>query len=140
MNIPLKPLKIKYNGQHYTIDLNKELSINENLIGSQLRDSPSSYYLLCTIRDKYIKERDSLAREKEYAYSQLWTYYKDSNERWNNDYVDNKVKQSKKYSSIYDRYIKAQEKANQFISLCRAYESRENILRTISANLRKQQD
>ena len=140
MNIPLKPIKIKYNGQHYTIDLNKELSINENLIGSQLRDSPSSYYLLCTIRDKYIKERDSLAREKEYAYSQLWTYYKDSNERWNNDYVDNKVKQSKKYSSIYDRYIKAQEKANQFISLCRAYESRENILRTISANLRKQQD
>lgn len=140
MNIPLKPLKIKYNGQHYTIDLNKELSINENLIGSQLRDSPSSYYLLCTIRDKYIKERDSLAREKEYAYSQLWTYYKDSNERWNNDYVDNKVKQSKKYSSICDRYIKAQEKANQFISLCRAYESRENILRTISANLRKQQD
>lgn len=140
MNIPLKPIKIKYNGQHYTIDLNKELSINENLIGSQLRDSPSSYYLLCTIRDKYIKERDSLAREKEYAYSQLWTYYKDSNERWNNDYVDNKVKQSKKYSSICDRYIKAQEKANQFISLCRAYESRENILRTISANLRKQQD
>lgn len=140
MNIPLKPLKIKYNGQHYTIDLNKELSINENLIGSQLRDSPSSYYLLCTIRDKYIKERDSLAREKEYAYSQLWTYYKDSNERWNNDYVDNKVKQSKKYSSICDRYIKAQEKANQFISLCRAYESRENILRTISANLRKQPD
>lgn len=140
MNIPLKPLKIKYNGQHYTIDLNKELSINENIIGSQLRDSPSSYYLLCTIRDKYIKERDSLAREKEYAYSQLWTYYKDSNERWNNDYVDNKVKQSKKYSSICDRYIKAQEKANQFISLCRAYESRENILRTISANLRKQQD
>lgn len=140
MNIPLKPLKIKYNGQHYTVDLNKELSINENLIGSQLRDSPSSYYLLCTIRDKYIKERDSLAREKEYAYSQLWTYYKDSNERWNNDYVDNKVKQSKKYSSICDRYIKAQEKANQFISLCRAYESRENILRTISANLRKQQD
>ena len=140
MNIPLKPLKIKYNGQHYTIDLNKELSINENLLGSQLRDSPSSYYLLCTIRDKHIKDRDSLAREQEYAYSQLWTYYKDSNERWNNDYVDNKVKQSKKYSSICDRYIKAQEKANQFISLCRAYESRENILRTISANLRKQQD
>ena len=138
MKVDIKPLKVTFQGKTLEIDLNKELSINENLISSQLRDSPSSYYILCSLRDKYIKVRNALVREKEAAYSQLWVYYKDSNERWNNDYVTNKVISSKKYSSICERYIKAEAKANQFISICRAYENRDNIMRTISANLRKQ--
>lgn len=138
MKVDINTLKVKFQGKVLDINLNKELSINENLIDSQLKDSPSSYYILCSLRDKYIKQRNSLAREKEAAYSQLWIYYKDSNERWNNDYVTNKVLSSKKYGSICERYIKAEAKANQFISLCRAYENRDNIMRTISANLRKQ--
>ena len=135
MKIELKKLKVKFEGKSIEIDIQKELSINENIINSQLRDSPSSYYILCSLRDKYIRERDLLAREKEEAYSQAWIYYKDANERWNNDYVSHKANQ--KYASICERYLKAVEKANKFISICRAYESRENILRTINANLRK---
>lgn len=140
MNVDIKPLKVKFQGKEIIIDLNKELSINENLLNTQLRESPSSYYILCSLRDKYIKERDALAREKEEAYSQQWIYFKDSNERWNNDYVNNKVLSSKKYTSVCNRYLRAAAKATQFISLCRAYESREGILRTINANLRKQQE
>ena len=60
-------------------------------------------------------------------------YYKDANERWNNEYVSHKANLNKKYSSINERYLKAVEKANKFIAICRAYESRENILRTINA-------
>ena len=33
--------------------------------------------------------------------------------------------------------MKIEAKANQFISLCRAYETRTDILRTINANLRR---
>lgn len=130
-------LKVKFEGRALEIDIQKELSINENIINSQLRESPSSYYILCSLRDKYIKERDLLAREKDEAYSNAWVYYKDANERWNNEYVSHKANLNKKYSSIYERYLKAVEKANKFIAICKAYESRENILRTINANLRK---
>ena len=137
MKIELKKLKVIFEGKSIEIDIHKELSINENIINSQLRDSPSSYYILCSLRDKYIRERDLLAREKEEAYSQAWIYYKDANERWNNDYVYHKANLNKKYASICERHLKAVEKANKFISICRAYESRENILRTINANLRK---
>lgn len=137
MKIELKKLNVKFEGKSIEIDIQKELSINENIINSQLRDSPSSYYILCSLRDKYIRERDLLAREKEEAYSQAWIYYKDANERWNNDYVSHKANLNKKYASICERHLKAVEKANKFISICRAYESRENILRTINANLRK---
>ena len=137
MKVSFNKLKVKFQGKDLEIDLNKELKINEDIINSQLCDSPSSYYVLCSLRDKYIKERNALEREKDEAYSQLWVYYKDANERWNNDYVTNKVISSKKYSSIYKRYLKAEARASQFISLCKAYESRTDILRTINANLRR---
>lgn len=137
MKVNFNELKVKFQGKDLEIDLNKELKINEDIINSQLCDSPSSYYVLCSLRDKYIKERNALEREKDEAYSQLWVYYKDANERWNNDYVTNKVISSKKYSSIYERYLKAEARASQFISLCKAYESRTDILRTINANLRR---
>lgn len=137
MKIALNKLKVKFQGKDLEIDLNKELSINEDIINSQLMDSPTSYYVLSSLKDKYIKERNALAREKEVAYSELWIYFKDSNEKWNNDYVNNKVLSSKKYCSICERYMKAEAKANQFISLCKAYETRTDILRTINANLRR---
>ena len=137
MKVIFNKLKVKFQGKDLEIDFNKELKINEDIINSQLCDSPSSYYVLCSLRDKYIKERNALEREKDEAYSQLWVYYKDANERWNNDYVTNKVISSKKYSSIYERYLKAEARASQFISLCKAYESRTDILRTINANLRR---
>lgn len=133
----LKPLKVKIDGQEIIIDIQKELSIDENLINSQLRDSPSSYYLLCRVRDKYIKLRDSLEREKDIAYSKVWTYLKDSNDRWNNEYVSHKANTNNKYVSLYDKYLKACDKANLYISVCKAYEDRTNILRTLNANLRK---
>lgn len=137
MKTELKALKVKFEGKTLKIDIAKELSIDENLINSQLRESPSSYYILASLRDKYIKERDNLAREKDEAYSAAWVYIKDSNERFNNDYVSHKANINPRYKSIYQRYLKAVDKANKFISLCKAYESREGILRTINANLRK---
>ena len=137
-DVKVKPIKVKFQGKVLKIDIQNELSINENLINSQLKDSPSSYYILCSIRDKYIKERDALAREKEDTYAPQWVYFKDSNERWNNDYVSNKVLSSKKYRSVCDRYLEVAAKAAEFISICQAYSNREQILRTLNANIRKQ--
>lgn len=137
MKSDIKPLKVKFQGQTLVIDLQKELSISENLINSQLKSSPSSYYILCALKDKYIRRRDSLEREKEVTYSELWIYFKNSNDRWNNEYVTHKVNSSKKYCSVYQRYLRAVDKANQFIAICKAYENREAILRSLNANLRK---
>lgn len=137
MKVQLKPIKVTIDGQTFEIDIAKELSIKEDLMNSQLKESPNSYYILCRIRDRYIKKRDILARQKDEAYSKAWTYLKDSNERWNNDYVSHKANTNNKYVSLCERYIKACDKANLFISVCRAYEDRMNILRTLNANLRK---
>lgn len=138
MDIDIKPLKIKYQGKVITIDIQKELTIDRNKLESQLREIPSSYYILCSVRNTYIRRRDSLARERDEAYSKAWTYLKDANPTWNNDYVSNKANSNHKYVSLSNKYLKAAEKAAMLIDLCKAYESKEGILRTLSANQRRQ--
>jgi len=122
-----------------TINISRELEINENIINSQLKNIPSNYAFLCLLRDKIIKRRDKLEKEKDYAYSKAWLYYKESDNRLNNDTVSHKALTSKIYIKANDKYLKALDKANRFISICKAYESRERIIQTLSANIRKQQ-
>ena len=138
MDIDIKPLNVKYQGKVITIDIQKELTIDRNKLESQLREVPSSYYILCSVRNTYIRRRDSLARERDEAYSKAWTYLKDANPTWNNDYVSNKANSNHKYVSLSNKYLKAAEKAAMLIDLCNAYESKEGILRTLSANQRRQ--
>nr|DAL41700.1 MAG TPA_asm: recombination, repair and ssDNA binding protein [Caudoviricetes sp.] len=131
-------ISVKYKGKIVTIDVSKELSIDENIINSQLKVIPSNYAFLCMVRDNYIRKRDMLEREKNIAYSKAWLFYKESNTKLNNDTADHKAMVNPKYLSIEERYLKAVHKANKLISICKAYESRERILQTLSANIRKQ--
>lgn len=132
-------ISFKYKGKLVTINISRELEINENIINSQLKNIPSNYAFLCLLRDKMIKRRDKLEKEKDYAYSKAWLYYKESDNRLNNDTVSHKALTSKIYIKANDKYLKALDKANRFISICKAYESRERIIQTLSANIRKQQ-
>jgi hypothetical protein len=132
-------ISFKYKGKLVTINISRELEINENIINSQLKNIPSNYAFLCLLRDKIIKRRDKLEKEKDYAYSKVWLYYKESDNRLNNDTVSHKALTSKIYIKANDKYLKALDKANRFISICKAYESRERIIQTLSANIRKQQ-
>ena len=131
-------ISVKYKGKIVTINRTKELSIDENIINSQLKNIPSSYAFLCLLRDNLIKKRDTLEREKNIAYSKAWLFYKESDNRLNNDTANHKAMVNPKYLSIEERYLKAVHKANKLISICRAYESRERIIQTLSANIRKQ--
>lgn len=131
-------ISFKYKGKLVTINISRELEINENIINSQLKNIPSNYAFLCLLRDKIIKRRDKLEKEKDYAYSKAWLYYKESDNRLNNDTVSHKALTSKIYIKANDKYLKALDKANRFISICKAYESRERIIQTLSANIRKQ--
>ena len=131
-------ISVKYKGKLVTINITKDLSIDENIINSQLKNIPSSYAFLCLLRDNLIKKRDTLEREKNIAYSKAWLFYKESDNRLNNDTANHKAMVNPKYLSIEERYLKAVHKANKLISICRAYESRERIIQTLSANIRKQ--
>ena len=93
-------IKVKYKGKTLIINISEELSINENIINSQLKSIPSNYAFLCSIRDDYIKKRDILEREKDLAYSEAWLFYKTSDNKMNNDTVSHKALTNRKYRSI----------------------------------------
>lgn len=131
-------LVIYYKGKKVTLNLTQELTINENLINTQLKASPSNYIFLCLIRDRYIYKRDKLAKERDDAFSTSWVFYKESG-NINNDLADRKASIHPKYQSLCERFDKLNYKVNMLISICKAYESRERIMQTLSANIRKQQ-
>ena len=55
-------ISVKYKGKIITINITKELAIDENILNNQLKNTPSSYAFLCLLRDRYIKRRDLLER------------------------------------------------------------------------------
>lgn len=130
---------VKYKGKEVSIDITKELQIDENTLNSQLREIPSNYAFLCLLRDEAIRKRDKLERERDFAFSKAWVYFKETDSRMSNDLATHKATSSSKFQSMDKKFLKAQDKANRLISICKAYESRERILQTISANTRKQQ-
>lgn len=131
-------LTVIYKGETIDIDVSQELSISESVINSQLKESPSSYAFLCLLRDKQIKKRDLLERDKDVAYSEAYIYYKGSSSGITNETAQHKANSNPKYKSIYKKYLRACAKASNLISICRAYEGREKILQTVSANLRRE--
>lgn len=132
-------LVIKYKGRKVTINLSKELAIDESTINTQLRNLPSNYAFLCLLRDKAIQKANKLEKEKDAAFSKAWLFFKESDSKLTNDAASHKALTNAKYQSLERKYLKAQDKATRLTSICRAYESRERIIQTISANLRKQQ-
>lgn len=133
-----KKFTFKYKGVKYTLDLYKELSINTNLLNDSLKNSPSSYAFLCLVRDDYLKQKETLEREKELAYAQIWIYYKDMYPKWTNELTTQKAITSPKYQSISQELEEINLAYNTICSICKSFESRERILQTLSANLRKQ--
>lgn len=131
-------LTVSYKCKKVVIDITKELTIDDSLLNSQLMDSPSNYAFLCGVRDSYIKKRNKLEKQKDYQFSKLWLFYKKSNTKMTNDMATHQVMDNAKYQAIEKRFLNINYKAERLISICKAYESRERILQTLSANLRRQ--
>lgn len=140
LKIALKGYKltINFNGKKLDVDLQKELGISESLISSQLCSQPSNYALLCMIKSEAIGKRDLSEKEKDLAFSKAYINIKESNSRITNELATHKANASAKYQLAYEKYLKAKEKAETLISVCRAFEQRAQLLQTISSNLRKE--
>lgn len=130
-------LEIKYKGKEYSINISEELSIEDRSLNKSLMDSPSNYEFLCRLKDEACRKRDRLEREKDAVFSEVWLFYKNSDPRISNEMASHKANNNSKYASYVKKYQSANYKANQLISICKAYESRERILQTVSANTRK---
>lgn len=128
-----------YKGKKVKINVSEELAINEQTINSQLKEIPSSYGFILMLRSKAIKERNLLDRQKEMAYSEAYLFYKDSKASgMTNEMANHKANTNQKYSSLYEAWLKACNRASILDDICKAFESRERIIQTLSANLRKE--
>jgi len=132
-------VRILYKGKRVKINITDELAINEQTINSQLKEIPSSYSFILMLRSNAIKERNLLDRQKEIAYSEAYLFYKNSKAQgMTNEMANHKANTSPKYISLYEKWLKACNKASILDDICKSFESRERIIQTLSANLRKE--
>ena len=136
-NIQNDIIQVVYQGKKYKIDVTKELQISESIINTQLKELPSNYAFLQLLRDTYLNKRNRLQKEMETAYHNAWVFYKESGSI-SNDLADHKAASNAKYLSICKRYERINNKTTKLFSVCKAYETRERIIQSLNANLRKE--
>lgn len=128
-----------YKGKKVRINISEELRIDEQTLNSQIKELPSSYSFLLLLRTNAIKERNKLDRQKDIAYSEAYLYYKDSKAQgMTNEMANHKANTNAKYISIYEQWLTACNKASILDDICKSFESRERIIQTLSANLRRE--
>lgn len=131
-------LPLTHRGKTYKLDIIKELQINPSRINSELTEQPSSYYLLCLIKNHAVSERDRLEVERDASFSKAYIAAKESGPNVNNDTAEHKARKSKAYVLAFEAYIQAKEEAQNLMDICRAFEQRSNLIQTISSNIRKE--
>lgn len=129
-------IEVIYQGKKIKINVTEELAISENVINSQLKELPSSYNFLLMLRTNAIKERNLLDRQKDIAYSESYIFYKDSG--MVNEKANHKANTCSKYTTLYEKWLKACTKASTLDDICKSFEARQAIIQTLSANLRKE--
>lgn len=132
-------LKVIYKEKEYNLNISEELKIDPNTINSLLQDSPANYAFLCLLRDEQNALRLKLEQEVEFTYAQIWAFYKESSAKTTNEMARSKTLVNPKYNKALNKCQEITNLYNKLCSICKAYESRERIMQTLSANIRKQQ-
>lgn len=136
-------IKIKYGGEFIHFNLKDELVINENRINEELKDQPSYYGFLCILRAKLDRVKNDKKLELSKTKSKLFSMYKsridtNTNRPYNNDMVDSKVQNHKKYLKVAEEYNKAEEELGIIESCVNAFYQRSMLIQSLSANVRNE--
>ena len=130
-------LTITYQGEKVTLDITKELSINQSLIDTEAKEAPSNYGFLCLLRDNHQRKVTKLTSEKEKLYAKAWSFYRESGST-SNESAHQKAIQNDAYLEALEKLQKAEHILDKLNSIVKAYEAKLRLIQTIQANIRKQ--
>lgn len=137
----LMNIDITYKGKRYRFNLHEELQIKETRLNDKLKEHASSYAFLTqflTHLETYVEE---LERKYKKTYDKLYIKAKNKT-TGGRPMSDDLCKATAGSSSIYQgalkKYIKAKQDKNIIVRAVRAYETRKDLMQTLSANFRQE--
>ena len=133
---------IQYGEEEFSFNLFAETLIDENTINKEIHEQPSVYGSLGMLHKKLVRVAKDKEREMERIYSSMYIKFKEQIDENTgrptaNELAKEKANNSTKYQKAIKDYIEADHHA-QVIGVCvKTFEGRENLLQTLSANIRK---
>lgn len=133
---------IELGDEIFRFNLTDEIKISEEGIDNEIKNQANSYALLSMLHKKLIKAaRDAEMEAKRVRAQQYLNWKQDINPDTNRPYPDEQCSSyaevSEKYQAALRRWTDVQEKCNVLETCVRAFEMRNDLLRTLSANIRK---
>lgn len=135
-------VNIQYGKEIIKFDLTDELTISESNINRELKEQPTHYGFLTMLQTKLLtyKEYMEAKADKIYA-SKYLKACETKNPKTGKPYADKTASQMAKANENYVEAVKAAIKAkedyNIITSCVKSFEQRSEIIRTLSANVRK---
>jgi bisphosphoglycerate-dependent phosphoglycerate mutase len=132
-------ITLKVNGKVLKIDIDKEFSVSQE----SLERTPAKYGYLVALQYKLLKAVNKARRAKEEYYSNQFLLIKedyDGSRPPSDEATKQEILTDKKYKPLLEAYQEADANYSMVTGLIEAYRSRIDILRTLSANRRKELD
>jgi len=130
-------ITLMINGKPLEIDLEKEFS----LLGNDLEKVPVKFGYIIALHYKVLKNLQASKLEKEAFFATQFTICKtdfEGSRPPSDESVKNEILTDEKYLKLVKAYHKAQANFDLVSNLLEAYKTRTEVLRTLSANRRKE--
>lgn len=137
----LMVIDITYQGKRYKINLFDELQIKEGRLNDRLKEHASSYAFLTQLLTYLETQVEELERVAKKTYDKLYIKYKKTTTTgrpMSDDLCKASAGANKDYQSSIKALIKARHDKNLLSRAVRAYESRKDLMQTLSANFRNE--
>lgn len=139
----INDIYIKYDGETFKFNLNKELSISPDKINKELTEQPSYYGFLLLLRNRLLAIKEDLEREADKVYASKYLSTCDKiNSKTNRPFSDKAAIQmalaSGSYNLAKDKAIKAKQNFNDINSCVTAFEQRATLIQSLAANIRNE--
>jgi len=141
-NSKLMDITIRYDGQDISFNLYAETIVDENQINREIQEQPSIYAFLGMLHKKLIRKAQDKKREMEKTYAEVYIKSKEKIDEntgrvTSHDLAKEKAIVSTRYQKSILHYQTAQHEAN-IIEVCvTTFEQRQQLIQTLSANIRK---
>ncbi len=141
-NSKLLDIHVKYGDQEVKFNLYAETVVDENTINREITEQPSVYGFLGMLHKKLIRKAQDKKREMEKIYASMFTKHKtkvdeNTGRITANELSEQKVISSKRYQDAVKEYHEAQHEADVIEVCVRTFEQRQQLIQTLSANIRK---
>lgn len=136
-------LKLTFKGKQYEFNMYEELAIKEINLDKDIKEHPSSYFFLRTLRTNLEALKKQLEADRKRKYNKAYKLAKagkgENGRPKSDDLCKAIAESSESYKGATKEAIEAERSWNMINDAVIAFEEKKALIQTLSANLRKTQ-